>query len=248
MGCKVVFVVPTNNLKQECGAEAYTINKFFGISYGDERVEKLDDLSYDVVVFDEIIFHNTSKWALIWDYCLNNPDKIVVATGDTKQLKNPESISNVFEFEEYADHCVDLIFENNIMLYECKRLKTEEDRTRLYDIKRMLFETDCGIEEIVDKHLAWCDGSEICENNIAYTNKTCREVSGRIRKMKNIEEEYVVGEDVICRKYLKFGGKKFNVNFKLRIIHIDGDNFVLRNVATDERLKIVRWMLRKHFI
>ena len=26
---KVLFVVPTNNLKQECGAEAMTINKFF---------------------------------------------------------------------------------------------------------------------------------------------------------------------------------------------------------------------------
>ena len=28
-GYKVLFVVPTNNLKQECGAEAMTINKFF---------------------------------------------------------------------------------------------------------------------------------------------------------------------------------------------------------------------------
>ena len=34
---KVLFVVPTNNLKQECGAEAMTINKFFGISCGGER-------------------------------------------------------------------------------------------------------------------------------------------------------------------------------------------------------------------
>ena len=38
--CKVVFVVPTNNLKRECGAEAVTINKLFGISYGDEKLNK----------------------------------------------------------------------------------------------------------------------------------------------------------------------------------------------------------------
>ena len=38
---KVVFVVPTNNLKQECGAEAVTINKFFGRSYGDEKLNNL---------------------------------------------------------------------------------------------------------------------------------------------------------------------------------------------------------------
>jgi hypothetical protein len=106
---KVLFVVPTNNLKQECGAEAMTINKFFGISYGDERLEKFDYSDVDVIVFDEIIFHNVGKWALIWDFCKNNPDKIVVATGDTNQLKNPERVSNVMSFEKYADHCIDLI-------------------------------------------------------------------------------------------------------------------------------------------
>ena len=85
---KVLFVVPTNNLKKECGAEAMTINKFFGISYGDERLEKFDYSDVDVIVFDEIYFHNVSKWALIWNFCKSNPDKIILATGDTKQLKN----------------------------------------------------------------------------------------------------------------------------------------------------------------
>ena len=47
--------------------------------------------------------------ALIWDFCKNNPDKIVVATGDTNQLKNPERVSNVMSFEKYANHCIDLI-------------------------------------------------------------------------------------------------------------------------------------------
>ena len=248
MGYKVVFVVPTNNLKQECGAEAYTINKFFGISYGDERVEKLDSSNYDVIVFDEIYFHSVGKLSLIWDFVINNPDKIIVATGDTKQLKNPESLSNVFTFEEYANHCINLIFENSIMLYECKRLKTEEDKLKLKDIKHLIFKTDTPYKEIIDKYFRWTSEIEVCENNIAYTNKTCREVSKKIREMKNIEDEYIVGEEVICRKYLKFSGKKFNVNFKFKIIHIEGDSFVLQNVATDEKLKIVRWLLRKHFI
>ena len=38
------------------------------------------------------------------------------------------------------------------MLYECKRLKTDADRMRLYDIEMMLFESARGIEEIVAKH------------------------------------------------------------------------------------------------
>ena len=74
--------------RQTCGAEAMTINKFFGISCGDERLEKFDYSDVDVIVFDEIIFHNVGKWALIWDFCKNNPEQIVVATGDSNQLKN----------------------------------------------------------------------------------------------------------------------------------------------------------------
>lgn len=131
MGYKFVFAVPTKILKVECGAEAYTVNKFFGKSFGDERVERLDSSDYDVIVFDDIYFHRVGNWSLIWDYCLNSPEKIVIATGETSQLKNPESISNVFESEEYADHCIILIFECNILLYESKRLRTEEDRMSL---------------------------------------------------------------------------------------------------------------------
>ena len=244
---KVLFVVPTNNLKQECGAEAMTINKFFGISYGDERLEKFDYSDVDVIVFDEIYFHNVSKWALIWNFCKTNPDKIILATGDTKQLKNPERVSNVVSFGKYADHCIDLIFENNIMLYECKRLKTEEDRKKLYDIKRLIFNNE-PVLNVIEKYFGWSDGNEICENNIAYTNKTWREVSSKMRKMKGIEDEYVIGEYVICRKYIKTKGTKFNVNFKFRISNIVGDIVVLENVATDVKQNIEMKVLRKHFI
>ena len=89
--------------------------------------------------------------ALIWDFCKNNPDKIVVATGGTNQLKNPERVSNVMSFEKYANHCIDLIFENNIELYECKRLKTEEDRKKLYDIKGMIMNNE-PILNVIEKY------------------------------------------------------------------------------------------------
>ena len=229
--------MPTNNLKQECEAEAMTINKFFGISYGDEKLEKCEYSDIDVIVFDEIYFHNVGKWALIWDFCKNNPDKIVLATGDTKQLKDPERVSNTISFEKIADHCIDLIFKNNIMLYECKRLKTGEDRNKLKDIKRLIFNNE-PILNIIEPYFGWSERNEICENNIAYTNKTCREVSSRMRKMKGIDDEYVVGEEVICRKYIKTKGKKFNVNFKFRIVNIIGNDVVLENVDTIEKQRI----------
>ena len=247
-GYNVVFVVPTNNLKQECGVEAMTINKFFGISYGDERLEKCDFSGFDVIVFDEIYFHNPAKWVLIWDFCLNNPDKIVVATGDTNQLKNPEKVSDVFKFEDYANHCIDLIFENNIKLYECKRLKNEEDRKKLYDIKDMILNRKEPIMNVIEKYFGWSEGNEICENNIAYTNNTCKKVSKKIRDMKGIKDEYIIGEYLICRKYTKTNGKKFNVNIKYEIVSIDGDKFILKNVGTGDEQGIVRKLLQKNFI
>ena len=66
--------------------------------------------------------------------------------------------------------------------------------------------------------------------------------------MKNITEEYVIGEEVICRKYIKNKGTKFNVNFKFRISNIVGNIVVLQNVATNEKQNIELKVLRKHFI
>ena len=132
-------------------------------------------------------------------------------------------------------------------MYECKRLKTEEDRKKLYDIKGMIMNNE-PILNVIEKYFGWSDGNEICENNIAYTNKTCREVSSRMRKMKGIEDEYVIGEEVICRKYVKNKGMKFNVNFKFRVSNIVGNIVVLQNVATSEKQNIELKVLRKHFI
>ena len=66
--------------------------------------------------------------------------------------------------------------------------------------------------------------------------------------MKGIDDEYVVGEEVICRKYIKTKGTKFNVNFKFRIVNIIGNDVVLENVATNEKQRIELKLLRKHFI
>ena len=49
---------------------------------------------------------------LLYKEPVKNPDKIVIATGDTNQLKNPEKVSGIFKFKDYANHCMELIFEN----------------------------------------------------------------------------------------------------------------------------------------
>ena len=246
-GYKVLFVVHSNELGQQCGCEWVTVNKFFGISFGDEKLEQFDYSSYDVIVFDEVYFHSVAKWALIWNFEKNNPDKIILATGDTKQLKNPETVSNTIGFEKYANQCINLIFRNNIMLYECKRLKTEEDREKLKDVKRMIFE-GAPFRDIIDKHFKWTDEIEMYDNNIAYTNQTCKEVSKRIRDMKGITEEFTINEEVICRKYMKVKGKKMNKNYRYVVVGLSKDFVRLKHICTEDIVEVKRDVVRNNFI
>ena len=61
-GYKVLFCCPTNRLLQEFEGDAITINKFFGISFGDVKLEKFDYSGYDVIVFDEVYFSDAGTY------------------------------------------------------------------------------------------------------------------------------------------------------------------------------------------
>ena len=246
-GHNVLFVVHSNELGQQCACDWMTINNFFDISFGDERVEKEDTSYFDVIVFDEIYFHNVGKWALIWNYSKNNLHKIILAIGDTKHLKNPEIVSNTISFEKYADHCINLIFKNNIMLHERKRLKIEEDRNKLKDVKKMIFE-GVPYRDMINKYFQWTDKIELYDNNIAYTNNTCKEVSKKIRDIKGIKEKYIIGELLMCRKYIKIEKQKFNTNYKYEVIGVSDRSITLKQIYSNQICDIKRDVVRKYFI
>jgi hypothetical protein len=50
-----------------------------------------------------------------------------LATGDINQLESIESVSNVKNYDEYMNQCINMIFPNEIHLKENKRLTTKED-------------------------------------------------------------------------------------------------------------------------
>ena len=84
---KVIFICPTNKLLQAFEGEAMTINKFFGINYGDAKLEPFDFTEFDVIVFDEIYFSNLNIYWRIKQFVEQNKhNKIIIATGDTKQI------------------------------------------------------------------------------------------------------------------------------------------------------------------
>ena len=126
-GYKVIFVCPTNRLLQEFEGDTLTLNNFFGISFGDVKLEPFDYSGYDVIVFDEIYFNSLSIYWRIKQFVEDNKhNKIIIATGDTKQLKSIQPLTNIQEYELYTDHIINNIFTNNIVLKECKRLKTQK--------------------------------------------------------------------------------------------------------------------------
>ena len=139
-GHTVLFVCPTNRLLQEFGGDAITINKFFGISFGNVVLEKFDCSGYDVIVFDEIYFSGLNVYWKIEIFVEDNKGKkIIIATGDTKQLKAVQELTNTKDYETYVDEIIDNIFEYNILLKECKRLNTQEDKDKLFNIKQDIF-------------------------------------------------------------------------------------------------------------
>jgi hypothetical protein len=89
------------------------------------------------------------------------------------------------------------------------------------------------------------------ENNIAYENKTCEAVSAAIRKTLNKIDDYEIGEILSCRNYISLKGicrVKFQVNFKDKIVKIEGCFFTLENIITGEMQNIGDKIIRDCFI
>ena len=129
LGYNVLFVVPTNRLLQETEVEATTYNKFFSIAVHQDAGEKLpyfDYSSYDIIVFDEIYMSNlyvSNKGRLLLQ---GNPDKMVVATGDVKQVQGVEFLTNCQNPATYIDDCLTTMFEYKIFLTICKRVGAKD--------------------------------------------------------------------------------------------------------------------------
>ena len=86
LGYNVLFVVPTNDLVNNITCDGVTVNTFFAVGMTeDSKLKKFDSSMYDVIVFDEICLVDLTFLSRLRNFCRNNTDKIIVATGDTKQ-------------------------------------------------------------------------------------------------------------------------------------------------------------------
>ena len=103
---------------------------------------------------------------------------------------------------------------------------------RFKSIYHGLFETDMTSKQTTEKYLEYTERIELVDNNIAYTNEACRKVSQHIRTERCIDDEYVVGDLVICRVDNRHWTSTFHVNPKFRITEINKNIVTLENVTT----------------
>ena len=64
-------------------------------------------------------------------------------------LKNLLGI--VKDYKIYADEIINYIFPNEIYLFENKRLKSKEDKEKIKQIKKYIFDIKIPIEKIIEK-------------------------------------------------------------------------------------------------
>ena len=240
LGKKVCMVVPNNRqLQERKGVEAVTYNRFFSVAVDvNDKLPAYDYEPFDVICFDEVYMCNMYMLNKVRLFCLKNPDKIIIGTGDIKQLPSIERITNLQDIEAYADHCMNVIFKYNIFLKICKRVggkDTEEgDRNRkdINDMYEDFWIHKMPIEEFVRKYFQITDDIMASEHNIAYTNIRCRNVASEVRKRLGIKEKYVVGDVLISRKWVK--SPRVNINLRYRITKMDEDKITLQNISNEK--------------
>ena len=156
-----------------------------------------------------------------------NPDKMVVATGDVKQLQGVEFLTNCQDPATYIDDCLTTMFEYKTFLTICQRVgakdSIEGDKNREI-IKAMyedFWEKVLPVEEIIPKYFETTDDIMASEHNIAYTNIRCRNVANESRSRLNKKNKYEVGQILIARKWIET--PRVNVNTRYKIVSMKQD-------------------------
>ena len=145
-------------------------------------------------------------------------------------------ITNQHEPTEYIDQCINVIFPYEIFLYENKRLTKEEDKRKLKQILKDIFNKDIPLRRIIRKSFKFTKDITHSLNNIAYLNNTCKSVSNALRKKLNKSTEFEIGEKLICRSYkkIKKGPKEhinLHKNYEYIVVAITDKEITLRETG-----------------
>ena len=146
-GYVTLFVTPFKKLSQELRKDGYdsvTLNKLLNIDIEDKENKgnkMFDSSKYQAICFDEILLYTPKLLCKIYNYMQDNKHLKFFATGDADQLPSfGFHYNNIKNVDEYLKNSINILFPNQIILKENKRLKTQEDKQKLIQLKSDLFD------------------------------------------------------------------------------------------------------------
>ena len=215
---KGLFIINNNNLAIEIkkeGFDSITPYVLLGCNINKDDFEnkndyKFDIEQYDVIIFEEIFFNDFNILQKLYDFMLNNNDKMFLANGDSAQLECCRELITLNKKIE----CVNIMFPNYIDLKIIKRC----DAQQLYIIKEYIEENkdDLTDNEIIKYIINKYFKNKLIKdtNNIkiglSYTNETKTIFNQKIHKKKYNHTNFIIGQKVIAKDHFKI-----NKNLKL---------------------------------
>lgn len=170
---------------------------------------------YEIICIDEIRLYSPQELKLIDRYMKNNPNIIFTSTGDSDQnVPFSYKPNNIINMDHYIDNCIKIMFNNSIKLKINKRLKTDEDKLKLYNLKKDILDNNIPLIDTFKKNNfniinKYEDIKTI--KNIVYFNKRAARIDKYIHENlidipKNYKQingiKYWEGLDLICRSHL----------------------------------------------
>jgi len=249
-----LFVVPYNelglDLKKE-GFDVCTFHSFFSLDIHDKQQNKSKGYNidgYETICFDEALLHKASKIRLIDRFIRNNPNIKVIGCGDSYQA---ESIDG--ETPEYIEGCIDKVFKNQILFNVNKRMETEEDKVKLYELKTDIFENNMEIKDIIKKYnfktINHMNNLKTVNNICYFNNMTLVRVNNYIhRTLLNNKDDYYEGMILKCRKHTILKAKDvLHTNYVYKVTKIKKDSFTLVNEIDNITHEVTKSIIQSNF-
>ena len=246
-----LFILPYNKLCQNLKTEGYdaiTYSRAFGLFKDDvelKNIKQHDLSSFNTIVFDEALLYTPDRLKRLDKLISMYPEKTFMSTGDTDQ-RSPIG----FENEAYLKLCMNIIFRDQVLLKDIKRLVDPKDIQRWKDLKVDVFNNKMTVNEICKKHKlnTVTSMNEVkTTNNICYFNFRCDIVNNHVhRNILKKDVEHYEGLKVICRKYEKLKAGTLYTNYEYKIKKIGTDVTITDEVENID-YRISKTMLCTHF-
>ena len=246
-----LFILPYNRLCQNLKTEGYdaiTYSRAFGLYKDDvelKNIKQYDLSQFDTIVFDEALLYTPDRLKRLDKLMSLYPEKTFMSTGDTDQ-RSPIGFDN----EVYLRMCMNIIFRDQVLLKDIKRLADVKDIKRWHDLKKDVFDTKMTIAEICKKHklnTVKTMAEVKTAKNICYFNFRCNIVNNHVHSnilKQNVQ--FYEGLEIICRKYEKSKSYTLNTNYVYKIKKI-GKDVTITDEVDEVDYRIPKSMLDTHF-